>query len=334
MLQSAIRDGYIEAFHPQNNSRAAVKLPDNNLQEVVVIGYYDSGGVSYSDWTSLLSYFRDSESGNCGYYSPVNLGGDGNINSGGSGGAYEGGSGGSSNLENGIFQDPVLEMEAEYMYFIPVVQLSKMFRCFDYVPSGGASYSIRLCTDIPNNQNLNMSANFSSASAGHTFLTITKSNGSTRITQSFGFYPSQEPSLLDPFATVPAAIKDNGFQEINASIEMNIKESEFSMVKQSAIALAAKSYELSDYNCTSFALDIFNSVRTNPIQLQSYHVILPGNSNPYSPIEGPIEVAIKQSPQMLFLCLQNMKSNSAEASNIKIDRTHSYNAPVSQGECN
>jgi len=332
-MHSAINNGYILEFHSQMNLRTTLAAPVYPvypgaivLPEVIVYSYIStSSGISFSDWFLLQSLFYDYSfgGGTSGYYSSL----DGNGSGGGGGGGYGGGYDGSD-------VNDMVEIEAEYIYNLPGVDLSKMFKCFDNVPSIGATYSIRLCSDIPSNSNPNASANFSAASGGHTFLTITKANGSTSVTQSFGFYPFSQPSWIDPFSPVTSAIKDNGAQEINASLDMDLTETQFNTIKQNSISWSTRNYELADYNCGNYAVDIFNSVRNTPLIIPGYQIILPGTTNPWVP-SSPITVLINNSPQMLFSKLQEMKNNNGpESSKIVIDQSHNYTAPISKGECN
>jgi hypothetical protein len=338
-MQSAINNGYILAFHPQMNLRTTLEAPVYPvypgaivLPEVIVYSYINtSSGISVSDWWLLQSLFYDYSfgGGTSGYYSSL----DG-TSGGGGGGGYGGSGDGSLDYGVPVGGDDIAEIEAEYIYNLPGLDLNKVFKCFDNVPSTGAIYSIRLCSDIPSNSNPNASANFSAASGGHTFLTITKTNGGTSVTQSFGFYPSSSPSWIDPFAPVTSSIKDNGAQEINASLEMDLTETQFNAVKQNAISWSTRNYELAEYNCSNYAVDIFNSVRTNPLIIPGYQIVLPGNTNPWAP-NNPITVTINKSPQMLFSKLQEMKNNNdPESSKIVIDQSHNYTAPISKGECN
>ena len=338
-LHSSIENGYIAALHQRSNLRTSMEAPIYEdpyveLPEVIVVAtYQSSGGSSYSDWVYLQSFLYDSGGGggSSGYYGSADGTGGGYYYG---GGGYDYSGSGGSYTYDGVSQDPLIEIEAEYIYSIPTVDISKMFKCFDNVPSSGASYSIKLCSDLPSNSNPNASANFSAASGGHSFLTVTKSGGGYSVTQSFGFYPASSPSWYDPFSPVASSIKDNGAQEINASIAMGINESQFNTVRQNAIAWSQKNYQLGDYNCSDYAIDIFNSVRTTPLTIPSFRIILPGNTNPWVPTD-PNYVTINKSPQMLFLTLQEMKeNNSAEAPNIVIDQTHNSHAPISKGECN
>lgn len=344
LIQSTIKEGYITAFHERNSSASRqllLKAPE--LPEVIVIAYVNrDNGISMSDWMLLQSFFSSgvggTSGGSTGYYGSLsgNSGGGtpGGGSYGGGGGSYPSGGGSSG---GSVTQDPPMEFEEEYIYDLPGIDINKIFKCFDNVPSNGATYTIKLCADLPSNSNPGASANFSAISGGHTFLTVTKTNGSVSVTQSFGFYPESMPSLLDPFGLVASTLKDNGVQEINASIEMNINESQFNKVKQNAIAFSSRKYELADYNCTDYALDIFNSARMNPIKVPPYKVILPGSAGAmtFNPAAEPIAVFIEKSPQMLFSTLRQMKNSyHAEASRILIDQSHNYRSPVSKGECN
>lgn len=331
LIQSKVENGFIAAFHQQLSAREMLKGEDV-LPEVVVVAYvhYDSG-IDYSTWLWLSSLFYNTDSGTggtgssgSGYY--------GSIDGGGGGGSY--GSGGYSSGNGDPYQESLLEYEGEYIYSLPEIDVWKFFNCFNTVPSVGAIYIIKLCVDVPSNNNPGASSTSSGSSAGHTFLTVTKSNGDSKITQSFGFYPKSEPSFFDPFASVGSAMKDNGGNEYNAAIEMNISEDQFEKIKNNAIVWAVNPYTLSDYNCTNYALDVFNSVRSVPIAIAPYKVVLPGAPNPWGESE-PITINIEKSPQMLFFKLQAMKNNNEpEAGKIQIDQTHNSVSPVSHGECN
>lgn len=330
VLQSAVTGGYIEAFHKSNsNARLTSMMAPDVLPEIVVVAY-TGGGVSYADWVWLQSFFYQSMD-----YGSGSGGGDYGSYYGSLDGSYGGGGGtysGSTEPTYGVQTESMLEFEPEYVYSLTGIDLTKIFKCFDNVPSVGAVYSVKLCTDIPSNNNPGASSNSTGVSAGHTFLIVSKKNGTTAVTQSFGFYPQSSPSWYDPFASVTSTMKDNGSQEINASLEMTISESQFNTVKQNAINWSKRNYALGDYNCTNYAMDIFNSVRTTPISVAPYKVILPGNTNPWAPSD-PITITIEKSPQKLFTKLQEMKTTSAESSLITIQQDHNYRSPISKGEC-
>lgn len=322
ILQSDIKNGFVTGFDKPGvlTREESMEDPYVEMPGVIIVSNYSSSGISYAEWYSLTSFLDGGYSQ--GYYSIADPASS----------SYGGGGGGGGSTGGGT-SEQLLQLEPEYIYGLAGVDISKYFECFYNIPSDGAAYSIKLCTDVPSNNSPGSSANFSAVSAGHTFLTITKENDGQKVVQSFGFYPGTELSLWDPFKTVPSEMKDNGAQEINASIEMSITSQQFEVVKYMAIALANHQYELADYNCSDYAVDVFNSVRENPLKIPLYKIFLPGNSNPWSPTE-PNDVIINRSPQMLFQTMQRMKdSNGSEAANIRIDLSHNYRAPISNGEC-
>ncbi len=145
------------------------------------------------------------------------------------------------------------------------IDVNKYFNCFDNIPDAGATYSMKLCADIPVNNNENDL--ISGLHPGHAFLIITKSNGSSSVSQTMGFYPTTSMNVF--MLPVSSKLVDDGISghehEYNASILLpSISQSDFQTVKSTLINLAStKDYDLNDYNCTNFALEVFNSV-SNP----------------------------------------------------------------------
>jgi hypothetical protein len=228
-----------------------------------------------------------------------------------------------------------IQPEVEYTNSLKVVNIKNVFNCFTLVPNAGATYTIQLCADVPVNSNPGASMDYlGGVSAGHSFLVVTKTNGSSSVTQSFGFYPAQSPSAWSAFDPMPSAVKDNGAHEINASITMNISEYQFATVQAGAIAYATNSYVLDSYNCTDYALGVFNSVRSTPLTLEPYTATIPGTSVNGVPLTPDTHFTINNSPQGLYNALTGMKSSgSAEAGNIQTDLSGKTLAPVSHGEC-
>lgn len=230
--------------------------------------------------------------------------------------------------KNGFAKDLWVIVEEELTTTEDGLDLKKAFNCFNTIPSSGAKYKIKLCVDVPNNKNPLLLPPDTGSRTGHTFIVMTKSNGSTSITQVFGFYSVKHPGYLFPFRSLPSIIKNNQLREINASIEMSLTENQFDNLRKKALEFAKMKYAALDYNCTNFALDLFNSARTSPIIIDSYVAILTRDID-IDPI------TIEKTPQMLFKKLKQMKdSKNIEASNINIDQTEKTIAPLSHGECN
>jgi hypothetical protein len=224
-------------------------------------------------------------------------------------------------------------VEEEFIVDPPTLNLDKAFKCFEQIPSSKAKYSIKLCVDVPNNRNPMACPPYGGSEVGHSFVVLTKKNGTQSVTQVFGFYPQKTPGLLNAFDPFPSVIKDNGGREINASIEMSLTEAQFKTIREKALELARKKYDLGANNCTDFALNLFNAIRPTPITIEKLTIFLPSNVG-FVP-KDPETIRIKSSPQMLFTKLKEMRNAGGQvASDIVIDQTSESMAPISQGKCN
>jgi len=373
VMSSGIDRGVITGLHVQHGvSRTIVEgktvttlpAPDADwLPEVVVVGYGGgSAGTPYMAFDGLMGVSSGSIIGSGGSGSSGSSGSSdgGGGASGSAGGGAPGtgggapGSGGSGSGSGGTTTyspvQPVfapigrlgvraggeIEVEGEYIYSIPTVDVRKLFKCFDLVPDEGATYSVQLCVDLPVNSEPNMSMNFSGAiNAGHTFLVVAKSGSGLSVSQSFGYYPQTAPSAWNPFSPIPSAIKDNKGQEINASIIMLINSEQFKAIGSAAINLSAQPYMLDKSNCTNYALNVFNAARTIPLAVEPYILVQSGIAIGNGMSSAPITATINNSPQKLYEKLSTMKTNGdPEATNIQMDLSHNTKAPISHGECN
>jgi hypothetical protein len=283
----------------------------STLPEVIVVATRNaSGSLSYTNWYNLWQLLDNRN--NIPLY--VSAGTDGTTS-------------GTDNTN----PEGIIEVEFDGEQNVKSVDIEKIFKCFDLVNSNGASYAIKLNVDLPVNNDPFASVFGDQKSAvGHVFISLTKSNGVESITQVLGFYPARMPSFLDPENSVPSSISDDGESEVNARILMNLNESQFNHVIATAKALSTNNYNLKTFNCTDFALTVYNSVRQQPITISAYNAVFP---NPYNP-NYPNIVSIQQTPQMLFSELKNMKSNGFESDNILIDQSKSTRSMRSKGECN
>jgi hypothetical protein len=355
-LESAINNGYIAAFHPGQSAtvkdlsvgETSLLDPYKPLPECIVVGYPNNNG-----YIDVSGYFIDlaqmlppRTSGVPGGGAPGGNGGNGGIGGGLGGGIGSGNSGAAGGVGNTggfiplsvpdtggavpiMVSIPPTGIEPDYSGGIPPVNVPRVFNCFDQVPSAGATYSVTICTDVPVNSDPLVIVNSGGSTFGHSFLVATKSNGTVSVTQSFGFYPAQNPSVWSPTDPVPSAVKDNGGQEVNGSLTMTVSADQFANFKATAIVNSTNAYLLTDYNCTDFALQCFNSMRSTPLTLVPITITLPATpSTPAPPI------TINNSPQMLYALMAAMKLNNApEAGNISLDLTGNTKAPASHGEC-
>ena len=287
----------LNGFRVSNNPNGRVET--YVLQEVFVTSYVYNGGIGWADWLNLLDL-----SGGGGDFYGFNYA-DTPSGGGGSGSSYE--------------PDPnTFEVEFESLVNGPAIDLNKFFNCFNQISDAGASFSVKLCVDIPVNDHPLVPVDLA-GSPGHTFLTFTKTNGSESVTQSFGFYPDSWLNITG--FPVSSKIEDNGEQyhehEYNASIVMNnITSTEFDAMLILSTSLANAPYTLAGYNCTAYALDVFNFIRTNPIVPDGY--------------DAPFYGLIPYSPQGLYTKLEADKN--AGMSGITVGGVSK--APTSHGPCN
>jgi hypothetical protein len=58
---------------------------------------------------------------------------------------------------------------------------------------------------------------------------------------------------------------------LNASLEMSLTDVQFEQLRKKAYELANQKYRAASFNCTNFGMDLFNSVRANPLTISPHH---------------------------------------------------------------
>jgi hypothetical protein len=222
--------------------------------------------------------------------------------------------------------EPIIEPEETYTtecstdtfvyYSGPAIDLQKFKNCFDLIPSTGALFNVKICADIPNNSDPNKSND--GTNPGHVFLTMTKTNGSLSVTQSFGFYPVTPVMSLSHLPVISKAVNDE-FHEYNASLKMNVTELGFNSIINTAILNASYlQYDINDYNCGNFALDAFNKGRL-------IYLSIPNSI-------GTAGHNFGITPGGIYQKLNYMKThNDPDMNNIDIGN---FSSPQSHGPCN
>lgn len=233
----------------------------------------------------------------------------------GGGGDYDGshGGGGSGNPGNGT----VNKKKPEFYQLVtdPAISLQSRFNCFDNIPDAGATYSVTLSADLIVNDDAFELVD-DSWECGHAFITMTKTNGNQSSTQSFGFYP--EPPILS-LSTGPVGSKlnDNGDHDYDSAMTMSgISAADFKMLQIVALNKAHSSYDINDYNCTNYAMDVFNSIRDAQYQITIDDWVYGG-------------VNFGKTPNGLYLKMIDLKNNGY--TNII---TGAATAPTKSGGCN
>lgn len=337
LTASLITNGYVDAFHiKQGNPSSKVEAVEIPLMpEVVVMCYItpDGGGYSYYDYYGLGSFFSGGSSG----------GGNGGGGS-GSGSGMGGSIGGSSYYNNSNPGDsivgsphpvhkavpPVIDDEPILIDYEPVenltaINMGQYLKCFSNVPDAGATCTIKIMTDIPVDSNPNEFFDWSLGSPGHTFLQLTKTNGSQTVQQNIGFYPITGWKTIIAPTPLDSKFVDNAQHEFNASLSESLTPDKFqgALTHMQYLSSFIK-YDIARYNCTDFALEVFNYKRGgNQLTIPMYD-IPPGGDAPNG----------TATPGGLYLKLQEMKKpGSAEAVNITIPGYKGY-AGISNGPCN
>lgn len=318
VLESFIQNGYINAFHENKNRRVSNLEPEGDvLPEIIVVASVRESGISYSDWMYLNSFFRsmayDSGEGGGGYYGSFD----------GGGGTSSGSAGETGTEVNGEVQkEELMQVDIESYVNKGSIELEKYLKCFENIPDAGAVCSIEIFADIPVDNDPDKLFDWSIGSPGHTFLQIKKSNGGDVVQQTIGFYPASGWKVTLTNAPVAGKFVDNGGHEFNASIKMNLSADNFKSVLTEILYLRNSQYDLDEFNCTDFALNVFNKVRTNKLEIPLYHV------------PGTITAAGSSTPQGLYNRLKEMQhSGDPESGNIKINIIKGW-VGSSNGVCN
>ena len=313
--ESTITNGFVDAFHPEQVGvafkGAVAEVP--LMPAVVLIAEYPStgnGAWTYSNWFNYQSFF---------YQGDVYTGG------GGGGGYYNSGNptGVGGNTSNPIEDQPIF-IDYEPADDLPAIDIKKYINCFSSIPDNGATCTIKILADIPVDDDPNAFLNWQNGSPGHVFLQITKTNGNKMVQQNIGFYPIQGwKTTLTP-APIRGKFADNAGHEFNASLSMNLtpEQMQSTLVKIQNLANFIQ-YDIDDYNCTDFALEVFNHKRAGS-QLEIPMYDIPGGNASNG----------TATPQGLYQKLLSMKKHSDPGSaNITIPGVKGF-VGNSKGPCN
>lgn len=315
--QHKVINGFFITNEKTDNSNGFAKVDDDNtLPEVIVVSYIYPTYVSYSDWMSLLDLYGSTgydiyggstssgggSDGGYGYYSPLD--------------PFEGpthhpvyGDEDDMPTDDDIPSDDTKIIEYEPVESLEAISLDAYLKCFSNIADAGSTCSIEIFSDLPVNGEPNTFFDWENGSPGHSFLQIRKSNGALSVQQIIGFYPNERwKAILTP-APISGKFVDNAGHEFNASLKMSLTPAELQSVINEMLYLKNSiKYDIDEYNCTDFALHIFNFIRPgNPIVIPKYDI--PGGMAPNG----------TSTPQGLYQKLSSMKEEGgAEAANINL----------------
>ncbi|MDB5277939.1 MAG: hypothetical protein JWR61_2894 [Ferruginibacter sp.] len=319
IINSAITNGFIDAYaksKSRKNEKETVQEVPLMPDVVVVSAYPKTGGYTSDDLYNLQSMVNGSgtygtgPTGGSGYYSNSNA-------TTGSTGIFTGSGSGSSST------NPVI-IDFEPVENNPAIDIIKYIKCFSSIPDAGAVCTVRILADIPVDKDPNVFFDWDNGSPGHTFLQLTKTNGGQSIQQNIGFYPDQGWKTFTTPAPVKGKFADNAGHEFNASLTQTLTPDKF-LSTLTRIGYLSKfvMYDIDDYNCTDFALEVFNNSRAGH-ELTIPMFDLPGGQAPKG----------TATPQGLYQKLKQMKDGGdVEAKNIVIPGVKGFTG-ISHGPCN
>jgi len=323
-LQSAITNGYVQAWHPQlflTTAKAeSFPVPYDALPEVIVTAYIPSAnqiGISYSDYVSLESMFAEGMDGNSAG-SGVAAGGGTAYNSGYT--IYSPVNAGTNSNGQNIDQD--ITVSVDDSAYRPAIDLAAWLKCFTDIPDAGASSSITLLGDLPEESDPSVNLNIFTGNTGHCFLQLQKTNGTQSVKQIIGFTAqSAGKAILNADAFVPGKTVDNAGHKYNCAITMYLTAAGFNTVIEKMKSLSDMPYSIVYYDCLDYGLEVFNSVRPDdPLVITK---LFDPNASFSNIANGP----------KLYTLLQEMIDNgSPEAPYITL--SGSRYAGVSHGACN
>ena len=263
-----------------------------------VITCYSTGGDFEGDWYCYEGFYDDFGGGDGGAYT-YGYSGDGD------------GSSATSNEDNTM----VVEVESNDD---PAIKVEDYIQCFSSVPDEGATYQVTIFSDIPVNNNPGKMFEWATGSPGHSFIQLTKSSDNFSIQQSFGFYPQISWQIL---TSHPCASKivDNGGHRFDASLTQTISSSQFEAVISKLELLENTDYSLSDWNCTDFAMSIYNAASYNPLTIPQYST------------EG--DGTLMNTPQGLYKEITMLQASGNTAHGIPSVPKNEQEAGNSHGSC-
>jgi len=303
--------GHSFTSHKQNNrvtsaDESSLKeeeeepVGEQTLPEVVVIGYIYDYCYYWYCFDDLLG---------------MNMGG-GTTYSYGSSETYEGDGGGDI-----IYPDDVIDITYEDGNKRPI-DVTKYINCFSLVSNNGATFKISIYSDIPVNSDSYQLFDYSTGACGHTFLQLTKSNGGTVIQQNIGFYPQSGWKSIEANGPVNSKLVDNAGHEFNASLTVSVDATHFQNALNEIQYYGKLKYDIDNFNCTDFALNVFNSAASLYLEIPQYH------------IPGGMIGEFSNTPQGLYNELSSLsKSGGYPDGQITIPGVAGYTGS-SHGACN
>ncbi len=248
-----------------------------------------------SDWY-LVEYFDDGST----YWMYLYTTCSGTASGGGGGG----GGGGSGTAASYFVESPT-----------EPINLQQLIECFNNIPSNAqTTYKITIHTALAEPGEPYQVYNATDKTPGHAYITMQKTNGSASRSLTFGFYPSSDSwmSILKNAEDSSIGKEDDEKRRSDASYTINVTSTAFNNARNVALSGSLQKYDLNDFNCTNYAIQVFEAAMGGGTGLQ-----VPNSAVGY------------KTPSSLYLRLSDMKT----AGTAGISTTTTL-APTSTAPCN
>ncbi|WP_336688001.1 MULTISPECIES: hypothetical protein [Bacteroidota] len=279
-----------------------LKIKDDNINVTKENGKPDTSKnipVVCSEWY-LVQYFDDGTELWTYLYTTCSGTATGGGGGGGGGNNHGGGSGAPASTYYNAPAEPI--------------NIQELINCFNNIPSNAqTTYKVTIHTHLANPNNAYQVYNVSDNDPGHAYITMQKTNGSVTRSLTFGFYPQAGTWMTGVKNAENSAIGQEvpGTRRSDGSDTISVSEAAFNNARNAALTGSTKKYDLNDFNCTNYALGVFNAALGGT-----------GLQVPNSPIGY-------KTPSSLYLKLNDMKT----AGTAGISLTPSM-APTSTTPCN
>lgn len=227
--------------------------------------------------------------------------------SGGSGsGSGSGDSGGNPPYGGGGTVDP-LDPFPSYNIYVgdEGIDLTARLNCFNTVVNNSQTvYTISLSADLPNSNNPNALLS-SENRVGHAYITLQKANNGNVVRQSFGFYPKSGFAAILKAGSVASQINDEGSSNryAEATLVKDVTAAQFQTIITTANNSANFQYDLDTYNCTDYAVQVFNSGMAFADKINVQDWIVERNT----PTGAPLPINYGTTPPGLYKAIKAKK---------------------------
>lgn len=280
MITKEVVNGRWKENIDANSKMAEEPAGEQTLPDVVVTSYSSNGSFT-GNWY-WLEGFGDEGNWNGGNDSYTYV--------------YAGGGGGNSSNNDDNAIDIKFEPNDDGS-----INVSDYIKCFSSIPDANATYKITIMSDLPVNGDPTKLFDWSKNSPGHSFIQLNKSGGGQIVQQNFGFYP--EFGWKAPFnMSVDSKVVDNAGHEFNASLSITVSGTQFQAALNKIQSISANDYNITTWNCTDFALSVFNAASSVPLTIPKFAI-------PTSEYPLPNRFAVSNTPQGLYEQIQMLQNS-------------------------